>query len=127
MTPTHTRGDPAGERGAQALELAVATPLLLALVLLVVATAQVGVAAASTHRLAGLAARTAAVAHDDVVVAQMADLTGGSLGLRLDPPSGSRAIGDPVTAHVTRTITLLVLGTEVDLRGSATFRTEDTP
>lgn len=123
------RGLPRGDDGAQALELAALMPLLLVLALLVLAAGQVVLGALLTDRTAALAARTAAVAHDDEV--HLAVQRAGEGELSIDPPSGSRRPGDPVTVTLTRRLPVLLvgdlLGGGVPVRASATFMTETVP
>lgn len=124
-----TRPRPAADHGAQALELAALMPVVLALALLVLAAGQVVLGALLTDRTAALAARIAAVAHDDAV--HLAVQGSGEGEVSIDPPSGSRRPGDPVTVTLTRRLPVLLLGDllggGVSVRASATFRTEAVP
>lgn len=95
------------------------------LLLLVVTAGQVVLGVGATQQMAAGAARTAAVAHDDGVHAGLAEA--GATAVDIDPPSGTRRPGDPVTVRVTRQVVLLVLGRSVEVTADATFRTEDVP
>lgn len=111
------------DRGAQALELSLVLPVIMALLLLIAAMGQVVLDVLSIHQLASQAARTAAVAHDGQVHAALADAA--MSAITITPPSGSRRPGQPVTVTLTRAIA--VLGRVIDITASATFLTEDVP
>jgi Flp pilus assembly protein TadG len=115
---------PADERGAQSLELSLVIPLVLAVAMLVAAAGQVVLALASTHHLAGVAARVASLGHDDDVHELLAATP--VTDVDIAPATGSRHPGDLVTVRITRQLSLLVGGT-VPLSASVTLRTEDVP
>ncbi|HUG83965.1 MAG TPA: hypothetical protein VMM13_05345 [Euzebya sp.] len=113
------------EEGAQALEFTLVIPALLLLVMVVVAVGQVILGIAGLDHLAALAARTAAVAHDQAVHDLLADAALSEVDIT--PASGSRRAGDPVTVTLMRQVEVLVLPITLDLTARATFRTEHVP
>lgn len=127
--PLATAGDRhcAGERGSQAVEFAMALPLVALALALVLCAGVVGMEMVHVHGVAREAARAAAVGTDaDADAVARAAAGGRQLTLRLDPPQGRRVAGDLVTAEVGMSSHVLArFGVDAVLRGSATMRAED--
>ena len=115
-----------GDDGSQAMEFAMVLPLVALLVVGLVAVGGVAATALRTHALAVELARAASVDHDDEVVGRLVDQPW--LDVTVDPPSGVRQPGDPVTVRVATTLSVPVLsGVRLPLTASATTITQDVP
>lgn len=120
-----------GERGSEALELALATPLVLVLLATVASVSLLGLQQVVAQQLAGLAAREAAVASDAAVAARLAEAAPQlDVELVATPPSRLRRPGDLVDVRVgvrPRLLIPLPLPDDFRLLGRATARVEDAP
>ena len=101
-------------------------PLVALLVVGLVAVGGAAVTVLRTHSLAVELARIASIDHDDDVVGRVADRPW--LDVTVDPPSGVRQPGDPVTVRVATSVSIPVLaGVRLPLTATATTITEDVP
>lgn len=127
-----------GDRGQATVEAALALPVVLIALLLIV---QVGVVvrdAMSLQQAAREGARTAAVTSDDGAATEAVRRSAGPLdaqriAVTIEPPSGERVRGDPVTVrlsyieHLTIPIVSKLVALDLPLHSSVTMRLESTP
>lgn len=113
------------DRGSQALELAMATPIAVGILAAILAIGLVMADLALASTLAREVARTAAVGEDARIDEVVAATVGERIGaVEVDPPPGQRAVGDLVTAHVTLAPMTLGPITGPAMGGRAVMRAE---
>ncbi len=116
-----------GQRGSQTLELALAIPVVVTLLTLLLHAALLGADLVAAQAVALQAARVAAV-DDDEAVRSAARAAAGRrpVAVVLHPPTGVRVPGEPVTAVVRLgTRAFAAFGVTVELPGRATLLVED--
>ena len=124
--PRTTGRAPRGERGSQALELALAAPFVALLLVGVLAGAAVALQQVLAQQLAGVGARVAAVDGDAAVRSRIAAVAGPDVAVEVTPGDGTRRPGDLVEVVVRVPPRVAVPGLAA-LVGRAVAQVEDVP